>query len=134
MAIDRVARRPPTNSLGRPWEPGQTATCTRCGWSADDRDDCRTMPTGCPCHPSAPHRGPCAVVYSPPEHHEAIRGAVGLCGFCGAPLDAAGNRTCRCGRRTQSQLARFAVLFAALEPLSKDAAAAAEEAAREVRP
>lgn len=60
----------------------------------------------------------------------SIQIALGLCGFCGAPLDAAGNRTCRCGRRTRSQLARFAVLFAALEPLSKEAA---EEAAREVR-
>jgi hypothetical protein len=61
----------PRNSLGQPWQPGETWTCGRCGATGDDRDDL-PMP-GCTAGPHNPDRQPhLEITYTPEAHYVAI--------------------------------------------------------------
>jgi hypothetical protein len=65
-----IAKRPPTNSAGRPWT-GETWSCSRCGETGPDRDD--VPHSGCPKHPTArvswaPHD----LAFHPEAHAERV--------------------------------------------------------------
>jgi hypothetical protein len=66
----------PRNSIGQPWQAGETWTCMRCGAHGDDRDDVPVP--DCTAGPYEPRRQPHGeIVYAPGAHHAAViaRGA-----------------------------------------------------------
>lgn len=136
------ARHVPGNSLGRPWkgETWTCRRCGATGPDRDDvafDAYCRLHPAGARAGGHELRYAPEAHAaelraretarllraYEPPvaltrahlltaRFARELVGALGLCAFCGAPLDAAGNRTCDC--RPRSNLERTVAVAIAL--------------------